>query len=135
MFQEQQAQDGSQTALQQDQDRSYQRLSLMIKAVFAVKGEKFIGFTVKGHSGYAESGNDIICAGVSSALMLTVNTITDFFSVAADMDIRPDNEGYAKFRLKAPYVDDACTMIKSFYTHLTILEEEYGHIDVRTEQC
>lgn len=48
----------------------------MIKAVFAVKGEKFIGFTVKGHSGYAESGNDIICAGVSSALMLTVNTIT-----------------------------------------------------------
>ena len=76
----------------------------MIKAVFAVKGEKFIGFTVKGHSGYAESGNDIICAGVSSALMLTVNTITDFFSVAADMDIRPDNEGYAKFRLKAPYV-------------------------------
>ena len=98
----------------------------MIKAVFAVKGEKFIGFTVKGHSGYAESGNDIICAGVSSALMLTVNTITDFFSVAAD---------YAKFRLKAPYVDDACTMIKSFYTHLTILEEEYGHIDVRTEQC
>lgn len=50
----------------------------MIKAVFAVKGEKFIGFTVKGHSGYAESGNDIICAGVSSALMLTVNTITDF---------------------------------------------------------
>ena len=104
----------------------------MIKAVFAVKGEKFIGFTVKGHSGYAESGNDIICAGVSSALMLTVNTITDFFSVAADMDIRPDNEGYAKFRLKAPY---ACTMIKSFYTHLIILEEEYGHIDVRTEQC
>ena len=118
-----------------DSNRSYQRLSLMIKAVFAVKGEKFIGFTVKGHSGYAESGNDIICAGVSSALMLTVNTITDFFSVAADMDIRPDNEGYAKFRLKAPYVDDACTMIKSFYTHLTILEEEYGHIDVRTEQC
>ena len=107
----------------------------MIKAVFAVKGEKFIGFTVKGHSGYAESGNDIICAGVSSALMLTVNTITDFFSVAADMDIRPDNEGYAKFRLKVPYVDDACTMIKSFYTHLTIFEEEYGHIDVRTEQC
>ena len=38
------------------------------------------------------------------ALMLTVNTITDFFSVAADMDIRPDNDGYAKFRLKAPYV-------------------------------
>lgn len=107
----------------------------MIKAVFAVKSEKFIGFTVKGHSGYAESGNDIICAGVSSALMLTVNTITDFFSVAADMDTRPDNEGYAKFRLKVPYVDDACTMIKSFYTHLTILEEEYGHIDVRTEQC
>ena len=107
----------------------------MIEAVFAVKGDRFIGFTVKGHSGFAESGNDIICAGVSSALMLTVNTITDFFSVAADIDITPENEGYAKFRLKPPYIEDACTMIKSFYTHLTILEAEYGHIDVRTEQC
>ena len=43
----------------------------MIKAVFAVKGEKFIGFTVKGHSGYAESGNDIICAGVSRIMKAT----------------------------------------------------------------
>lgn len=89
----------------------------MIKAVFVVKGEKFIGFTVKGHSGYAESGNDIICAGVSSALMLTVNTITDFFSVAADIDISSEKDGYAKFRLKPPYVDDACTMLRSF-THI-----------------
>ena len=107
----------------------------MIEAVFAVKGDRFIGFTVNGHSGFAESGNDIICAGVSSALMLTVNTITDFFSVAADIDITPENEGYARLRLKTPYPDNACTMLKSFYTHLTILEEEYGHINVRTEQC
>ena len=107
----------------------------MIKAVFAVKGEKFIGFTVKGHSGYAKSGNDIICAGVSSALMLTVNTITDFFSAAVIWTFVRIMKATQSYRLKAPYVDDACTMIKSFYTHLTILEEEYGHIDVRTEQC
>ena len=67
--------------------------------------------------------------------MLTVNTITDFFSVAADIDITPENEGYARLRLMTPYADNACTMLKSFYTHLTILEEEYGHINVRTEQC
>ncbi len=107
----------------------------MINAVFSVKDDKFIGFMLCGHSGYAEDGQDIICAGVSSALMLTVNTITDFFGASAEMDISPHNEGHAVFKLLKPYSDNACAMIKSFHSHMTILEEEYGHINVRIEKC
>ena len=36
---------------------------------------KIIRFTVDGHSGYAESGSDIVCASVSSAVWLTINGI------------------------------------------------------------
>ena len=36
---------------------------------------KITQFCVKGHSGYAESGSDIVCASISSAVWLTVNGI------------------------------------------------------------
>lgn len=37
----------------------------MIKAVY-IKGRDVVGLSVKGHSGYAESGKDIVCAAVSA---------------------------------------------------------------------
>lgn len=104
----------------------------MIKAVFRLSGDDFTGFEVTGHAGYAESEQDIICAGVSSALMLTVNTITDFIKADADVNVDADSEGYAALTLKAPYSNQACLMIESFYEHLRILEQQYGHISVRT---
>ena len=36
---------------------------------------KITQFTVDGHSGFAESGEDIVCASVSSAVWLTINGI------------------------------------------------------------
>ena len=36
---------------------------------------KVTQFTVNGHSGYAESGSDIVCASVSSAVWLAINGI------------------------------------------------------------
>ena len=30
------------------------------------RGERIAGFRAKGHSGYAESGSDIVCAAVSA---------------------------------------------------------------------
>ncbi len=106
----------------------------MIKAVFRKDGDDFIGFTINGHAEAAPDGEDIICAGVSSALMLTVNTITDFIKAEAEVDISPEKEGYAALTLNAPYSKDAALMIKSFHAHLEILEEEYGHINVRVKQ-
>ncbi len=103
----------------------------MIKADFRRCENEIIGFTVKGHAGYAESGQDIICAGVSSAIMLTVNTITDFIGAEAEVDINHENIGYAFLELKAPYKKEATVMLESFLAHLTLLEEDYGHIMVR----
>ena len=38
---------------------------------------KIVSIVVEGHSNYAESGNDIVCAGVSSVLNVVVNHIDD----------------------------------------------------------
>ena len=50
----------------------------MIQAKFYKKNGKFSGFRVSGHAGYADAGEDIVCAAVSSAVQLTVNLLSDF---------------------------------------------------------
>ena len=56
----------------------------MIFAEFYQSEGKFGGFRVTGHAGYADSGQDIVCAAVSSACMLAANIITDGFHIKAE---------------------------------------------------
>ena len=43
---------------------------------------RVMGFRVEGHSGYAEEGADIVCAAVSSAAYLIVNSVTEVRGVS-----------------------------------------------------
>ena len=49
----------------------------MIQVIFTVKDNDICGFEISGHSDYAEEGSDIVCAAVSSAALMTANTITE----------------------------------------------------------
>lgn len=57
----------------------------MIEASFKKRHGEHIGFSVKGHSGYDDSGYDIVCASVSSAVMLTCNAVTEIFKIKAEV--------------------------------------------------
>ncbi len=50
----------------------------MIKADFKKHRGYLVGFSIKGHAGYAESGHDVVCAAVSSAIQLIVNIMDKF---------------------------------------------------------
>ena len=56
----------------------------MIRAEIYQSEKQFRGFRVTGHAGYAESGQDIVCAAVTSACMLAANIITDGFRISAE---------------------------------------------------
>ncbi|MBE6648391.1 MAG: ribosomal-processing cysteine protease Prp [Ruminococcaceae bacterium] len=58
----------------------------MIRATFFKDAETclYTGFNVKGHSGYAEAGSDIVCASVSSMVMLFVNMADSVFEIPFD---------------------------------------------------
>lgn len=62
----------------------------MTIAEFFKKNGELTGFKVKGHSGYSEQGSDIVCASVSSAVMLTANLITEIFGFEADVSAVED---------------------------------------------
>lgn len=57
----------------------------MTIAEFFKKNGELTGFKVKGHSGYSEQGSDVVCASVSSAVMLTANLITEVFGFKAEV--------------------------------------------------
>ena len=50
----------------------------MISVAFLTPPEGgVLGFSMEGHAEYGEAGEDIVCAAVSSAAYLVVNTLTD----------------------------------------------------------
>ena len=52
---------------------------------FSLPTGELIGYRIKGHSDMAESGQDILCAFVSSAAILTANTISEVIKAKADI--------------------------------------------------
>lgn len=59
----------------------------MTKITFFRRDGVFYGFEETGHAGYAESGEDILCAALSSMTMLVVNTIEISFAGDVEYDI------------------------------------------------
>ena len=53
--------------------------------------------TIKGHSGYSESGTDIVCASVSSISITTVNAL---LSIDEDCITYEESDGYLNIKIK-----------------------------------
>jgi len=86
----------------------------MIKAQF---GGDFTSFNISGHAGSALRGQDVPCAAVSSAVMLSINVI--------------ENLGNGKAKVKKNEISfsgkgkDTVTVVKVLYQHLKAIEEEF----------
>ncbi len=101
----------------------------MLKAVFYKQGSSFTGFSVSGHAGYGTEGNDIVCASISSAVMLVCNTVTDFFNARADVEVK---ENEITLLLKEDNVP-AEQLIESFRQHMVFIAEEHSKIQLETK--
>ena len=95
----------------------------MIRVRFHTADDAIVGFTLDGHAGAGVSGQDIVCAAVSSAAYLTVNTITDVAGVSP-LSVRVE-DGELFFRIE-PKDEPVCrVLLTGLKLHLTGLEEQY----------
>ena len=94
----------------------------MITVKFFTKSGEVRGFEVKGHSGLAERGEDILCAAVSSACYMTVNTLTEVLKVKVDAEVNED--GYMKVLVSEATVE-AENLLKGFCLHIRELAKDY----------
>lgn len=105
----------------------------MITAKFYRKNGLYTAFIVSGHAGAAEFGYDIVCSGVSSAVMLTINTITDFFR--ADAKVKSTENKIGLLLNDPAGSTESRGMIFSLKTHLELLAQQYGRIEVLSFEC
>ena len=74
----------------------------MTTVTFCSEGSRIVGFEVKGHSGYAPQGEDIVCAAVTSAVRLTECAVNDVLGLGASVKVR---ESDASITMKIPGVN------------------------------
>ncbi|MBR1591806.1 MAG: ribosomal-processing cysteine protease Prp [Ruminococcus sp.] len=92
----------------------------MIKAEFFEKDGEITGFRVNDHADYAESGEDIVCAAVSSAVQLTANLLDA-------LDLQPDiNLGENVVECMLPSTGNLqAKILGQFRLHLESVQEEF----------
>ena len=95
----------------------------MITVKLLKRNVKTVGFDVSGHSGYADSGSDIICAAVSSAVGLVETVINDSMKLKAEVTVDPDSARVA-LRLSGES-DKGLEVLSGFECHIKALSEEY----------
>ena len=60
-----------------------------------------VGFKALGHAGYAEEGEDIVCAAISILTINTMNAIETFTDT--DVSLETDEEiGFIEYRIEEP---------------------------------
>ena len=59
----------------------------MTKCEFFRDHERITGFSVSGHSGYAEAGSDIVCAAISAVVTMAEATINDVCGAKAKVRV------------------------------------------------
>jgi len=96
----------------------------MTKATFYFDGNVPYGFLISGHSGFAENGEDIVCASVSSASYMVANTITEILKVNAKIDVDETN-GKMKLIVNKEQRHITKDILLGLKLHLDNLAEEY----------
>ena len=100
----------------------------------------YYGFEENGHTGYGESGDDVLCAALSSMTMLLINAIE--VSFACDVDYKIDEKTtdirvIAKSALPKYEKDEkkqyaVSGLIQAYFFQLMdLVEEYYEFLDVK----
>ena len=71
----------------------------MTRCEFFRDGDRITGFSVSGHSGYAEAGQDIVCAAISAVVAMAEATINDVCGAKAKVRVK---EADARITLTLP---------------------------------
>ena len=112
----------------------------MTTVIFYKTDGFYYGFEEQGHTGYGESGDDVLCAALSSMTMLLINTIEVSYASSVDYKIdekTTDIRVIAKSALPKYEKDEKKQFAVSgliqayFYQLMDLVEEYYDYLDVK----
>jgi Predicted ribosomal protein len=99
----------------------------MITAIIYRREEKIYGFQISGHAGYAQEGEDIVCAAVSVLALNTTNAIEAFTQEPLQAEADMEDNGFLKVMipLEGAADHDAQLLLRTLELGLSGIENEY----------
>ena len=98
----------------------------MTRCEFITADDRITGFSVSGHSGYAEAGKDIVCAAISAVVTMAEATINDVCGAKAKVRVKDDQ---ARITLMLPAScdeeDTVQAVLSGMMLTLISLREDY----------
>ncbi len=98
----------------------------MTRCEFYTEDDRITGFSVSGHSGYAESGSDIVCAAISAVVAMTEATVNDICGAKAKVRVKEQD---ARITLTLPTACDeeesVQAVLAGMLLYLCDLRDEY----------
>ena len=89
-------------------------------------GDRISGFSVSGHSGYAEAGQDIVCAAITTAVTMAEAIINDVCGAKAKVRVKEED---ARITLTLPASCDEEETVQAVLSGLMLtlisLREDY----------
>ena len=82
----------------------------MTKCEFFTQDDRITGFSVCGHSGYAEAGSDIVCAAISAVVTMAEATINEVCGAKAKVRVKEED---ARITLTLPVSCDEAESVQA----------------------
>ena len=98
---------------------------MTIVTVFQDKNHSYVGFSCKGHAGYAKAGEDIVCSAISVLTINTINSISAYTNEKISVESDEDT-GMILLRFLHPAGHDAELLVKSLILGLQGIQQSYG---------
>ena len=97
----------------------------MINITVKKRKGSYLDFLSKGHAGYAEEGQDIVCAAVSALIINTVNSMETF---TKEKFQAKDKDGYVSIIFEqSPNTPEGKLLMDSLILGLTEIEHNYNN--------
>ena len=98
----------------------------MTRCEFFTEGDRINGFSISGHSGYAEAGSDIVCAAISAVVTMAEATINEVCGAKAKVRVKDEQ---ARITLTLPVSCDEEESVQAVLAGMMIylcgLRDEY----------
>ncbi len=62
----------------------------MTRCEFFTENDRITGFSISGHSGYAEAGSDIVCSAISAVVTMAEATINEVCGAKAKVRVKDE---------------------------------------------
>ena len=99
----------------------------MTRCEFFTENDRITGFSVSGHSGYAEAGADIVCAAVSAVVAMAEATINDVCGAKAKVRVKDGEDNRVTLTLPASCdeEDTIQAVLAGMLVYLCSLRDDY----------